>query len=124
MEVHLRSPAGISLSQTDRFDTPYNHDIPEQFHKDLPNHWHVTAETEETAKVVRIGAVMAVTGPGEEMEIELLEHPGWFGARATGDFGTVEGWAQIEEGARGPEGYDGDGILCGTAADGERMQGG
>ena len=50
MDVRLSSSAGLSLSQTDQFDVPYNANIPEEFQKEKPNHWHVTAETEERAK--------------------------------------------------------------------------
>ncbi|MDP6039882.1 MAG: heparinase II/III family protein, partial [Candidatus Latescibacteria bacterium] len=34
LDVRLSSPAGLKLSQTDQFDTPYNDRIPEQFHED------------------------------------------------------------------------------------------
>ncbi len=129
LDVRLRCPAGLTLRQTDRFDTPYNHGIPERFHEDLPNHWHVTAETGTTGAdvtVTRIGAAMGVWGPGERFEIEALEQEGWFGARATGAFGRAEGWAQLKPGAPGPAGYGeavsgGRATLCGTAADGDRF---
>jgi hypothetical protein len=127
MDVRLGCPAGLSLSQTDEFDVPYNANIPEEFQQEQPNHWHVTAETRADAKATRIAAAMAVTGPDEEMDVELLEHSGWFGARATGVFGRAEGWVQLEAGAGGPEGYgeevsDGRALVCGTTKDGERIQ--
>ena len=126
LDVRLACPEGLTLSQTDRFDTPYNHGIPEQFHKDLPNHWHVTAETGGDAKAVRIGAAMGVYGAGEAFELETLSHDGWFGAKATGAFGAVEGWVQLTAGAPGPDGYsdavaDGRAKVCGAAMDGERF---
>ena len=127
MDVRLACPTGLSVSQTDEFDVPFNANIPEEFQQERPNHWHVTAETQDDARATRIAAAMAVTGPGEEMEVELLEHPGWFGVQATGASGRVEGWAQLEAGAAGPAGYgdevsEGRAAVCGTARDGERMQ--
>jgi hypothetical protein len=126
LDVRLFSPAGLTLSQTDVFDTPYNDRIPEQFHEDLANHWHVTAETGQDATTVRIGCAMGVWGAEEDFELEVLDHEGWFGARAAGDFGSAEGWVQLVPGASGPSGYSdrvasGAAIVCGTAADGERL---
>jgi hypothetical protein len=71
---------------------------------------------------------MAVTGPDEKMDVELLAHTGWFGARAEGEFGTLEGWVQLENGSVGPAGYgadveSGEAKICGTARDGEKLQG-
>ena len=126
LDVYLRSPAGITLSQTDQFDTPYNAGIPEDYHRDMPNHWHVTAETQRKTDAARIGAVMAVSGDQERFDLELLDQEGWFGARAKGAFGTVEGWVQLQHGTSGPEGYGDDviggkAIICGMAADGKRF---
>ena len=124
LDVHLSSEVGLGLSQTDRFDTPFNHDIPEQFHKDMPNHWHVTAGTLESAQATRIGAIMAVSGPEDPLEISVLDHEGWFGARADGASGSAEGWVQLAAGAPGPEGYDeavsaGKAKVCGKGDDGD-----
>gem|GEM_PF-6446119 len=38
LEVTLQSPAGLRLSQTDQFDTPYNQADPEEYRKDVANH--------------------------------------------------------------------------------------
>jgi hypothetical protein len=126
MDVWLRSPLGLDLSQTDRFDTPYNAGIPEEFQEDRPNHWHMTAQTGEDAAGARIGAAMGIRGPEERLEVQVLEQRGWFGARASGTFGMVEGWVQLEPGAAGPKAYgdpvaSGHTMLCGTAADGEHL---
>ena len=69
---------------------------------------------------------MGVWGSGEALELEAMEQDGWFGARATGAFGTVEGWVQVQVGAPGPDGYGetvdkGEAVVCGTAADGDRF---
>jgi len=128
LEVRLSSPSGLTLSQTDRFDPSYNDRIPEQFHEDLPNHWHVTAKTERDATAVRIGAVIGVWNAQKAFHLELLDHAGWCGARATGNFGTTEGWVQLTPGATGPPGYAegapcGAAVMCGTSADGDRFVG-
>jgi hypothetical protein len=123
LEVRLAATEALGLSQTDRFDTPYNHGIPERFHEDLPNHWHLTATTKGRAREVRIGAAMGVSGPGERLEMTVLHHEGWFGARAEGAFGSAEGWVQLVEGSAGPGGYGeavakGRALLCGRDAGG------
>ena len=126
LDVHLQSPVGLILNQTDQFDTPYNDGIPEAFHKDMPSHWHVTAETVQKSEAVRIGAVMTVSGSQEHFDFELLKQNGWLGARAKGEFGTLEGWVQLSPGAAGPEKYgeivaEGRSILCGMSADGDQF---
>ena len=128
LDVRLSCPEGLRLSQTDRFDTPYNEGIPEEFQRERPNHWHVTAETMGDATAARIGAAMGVYGAGEAFDLEVMEQDGWFGARATGDFGTVEGWVQLAPGAAGPDGYGdvvsaGKAVVCGAASDGDRFVG-
>jgi len=61
LEVYLDCTQGLTLSQTDKFDTPYNYGIPEAYHRQRANHWHVKAETVKKSKVARIAAVMAVS---------------------------------------------------------------
>ncbi len=124
LDVHLASAQGLALSQTDRFDTPYNHGIPEAYHKDRPNHWHVTGETVEKSDTTRIAAVMAVHGSGERFQVRLHEQDGWFGAAASGDFGQVQGWIRTEDGDGIPAGFEGKVpgkaiCLCGRSRDGE-----
>ncbi len=118
LNVHLSSPSGLTLSQTDQFDIPYNTNIPEQFHKDKPNHYHITAETNDKASATRIGTALSVYNQNETFETTILEHEGWFGARATGDFGTTEGWVQLLDNAPGPDGLSsmvesGQARICG-----------
>jgi hypothetical protein len=122
--VHLACPQGLKLSQTDRFDTPYNHGIPEAYHKDKANHWHVTAETVEKSAAIRIGAVMAAHGKGERLEVRVRRQDGWFGAAASGDFGEVEGWIRLDEVESLPAGFAGKVPgqtvnLCGRSREGE-----
>ena len=71
---------------------------------------------------------MAVWGPGERLELEVLRRSGWFGGRARGIFGVVEGWVQIQPDIAGPEGYgrtvaEGRAILCGISTDNARFVG-
>jgi len=124
LDVHLACPQGLTLTQTDQFDTPYNHGIPEAYHRRRPNHWHVTAETVQESDVVRIAAVMAVSGAQERFEVKRQEANGWFGAKATGDFGQVEGWIRTADVDTVPEGFTGPARqgrvnICGRTHDGE-----
>jgi len=126
LEVILKSPAGFRLSQTDQFDPLYNQGVPEEYRRDAANHWHVTAETETASVAARIAAVMLVSGPGETVKIEPLEHPGWFGAKATGAFGEEIGWVQLQPGSAGPSGFSqaveaGKAKLCGITTDRQRF---
>ena len=95
LDVNLSCPHGLNLTQTDQFDTPYNHGIPKAYHKNKANHWHVTAETVKASNATRIAAVMSVRNDEERLDVQLHHIDGWFGARATGDFGQVEGWIRI-----------------------------
>ena len=124
MDVHIRSTAGLSLTQTDQFQPPINEGSPPGFELDLPDHWHLTAETVNRADSVRVAALITVTGPDEEVDVDIREENGWFGATATFAEGTVEGWAQLTEEARGPDAFgtdvrSGAQILCGRAHDGD-----
>ena len=104
MEVHLACPQELTLSQTNEFDTPYNEGIPEGYRKEVEDHWHVGAQTVKKSDAVRIGAVMAVYGAKERMDVTLQERDGWFGAAARGSFGAVEGWMRIDDVPTTPEG--------------------
>jgi len=95
LNVNLACHHGLNLSQTDQFDTPYNHGIPKAYHKDKANHWHVKAETVKASKATRIAAVMSVRGAKERLDVQLHRLDGWLGTTATGDFGQVEGWIRI-----------------------------
>jgi len=125
LDVRLRSPMGLTFSRTDRFRTPYNAGAPTAFHEKKLNQWHLTAETEQQADAARIGAVMAARGPGERLDLEILEKDGWLGARATSASGTAEGWVQLQPGRAGPAGYGhavaaGNATICGMAETGEK----
>jgi hypothetical protein len=128
LDVCLRSAVDLVLAQTDQFDTPYNAGIPDAFRREMPKHWHMTAATAQRTDRLRIGAVMAVWGPHEPFELELLENPGWFGACATGLFGKVEGWVQLQPQTTGPDSFGeevskGKAIICGVSAQGKRFAG-
>lgn len=122
LEIYLRSSAGLTFSQTDQFDTPFNEGVPEHLQREIQNHWHLTVETEEKCQRLRIGAIMGVRGPDERLKISLLDKSdGWLGAQAQGDFGQSEGWIQLVEQKAGPDGYGGDvangqAMFCGKSS--------
>ena len=93
----VSSSDGLKFSQTDKFDTPFNEGIPEEFHSEKPNHWHVTAETKKKSKICRIAAVLAVDHKTNPIKTELNEKGGWLNVNASGDFGMVEGWIQLKK---------------------------
>ncbi|MHC4353461.1 MAG: DUF4962 domain-containing protein [Planctomycetota bacterium] len=97
LDVSLACSGGLKLTQTDQFDTPYNHGIPKPYHRDKANHWHVTAQTVIKSKKTRIAAVMAVYDTDDQFRVQLRRMNDWFGAIVTGDFGQVEGWIRTDE---------------------------
>ncbi len=105
LEVYLDCPQGLVLSQTDKFDTPYNYGIPKAYHRNKADHWHVQAETVEKSKIQRIAAVMVVFGENEKLQVQLQKQDGWFGAITAGDFGQVEGWIRIDNVDNVPAGF-------------------
>ena len=122
LDVHLRSPAGLSFSQTDAFDPPVNEGVPDHMRLDLPNQWHLTAETQRPAGGQRIAAVMVVSGPDDQPTVRLLEQGGWFGARVAFGGETTEAWAQLMPGAPGPHGFGAEAlagarIVCGRTTE-------
>ncbi len=124
LNAYLACPHGLTLSQTDQFDTPYNHGIPKAYYKEKANHWHVTAATKRKSKTTRIAAIMSVHNTNDHFDVELQKMNGWFGVKATGDSGQIEGWIRIEDVQTGPAGFDtqttnGKANLCGRSRDGE-----
>jgi hypothetical protein len=105
LSIWLESSQDLVLSQTDQFDTPFNTGIPEEFHRAVENHWHLTVETREKVERSRIAALMAVDTLKERIRIDLLSSEGWSGVKATGSFGRLEGWIQYEPGSRVPDDY-------------------
>jgi hypothetical protein len=113
----------LTLSQTDQFDTPYNEGIPEAYHRQKDNHWHVTAETNSDTKVSRIAAVMAVTNPRDSFDIELRRTQGWLGVLARGGVGQAAGWICIDQGEKSPSDIRNDNIkLWGRDRDAETVE--
>ena len=124
LDIHLSCPQGLTITQTDKFDTPYNAGIPTQFHKNMPNHWHIMAETNVKSSTTRIGAAMIVSDSREPVKVQILSQEGWFGARVMGDFGEVEGWVQTLTNTSGPVGFgdkvsNGNAMICGRTSDGK-----
>jgi hypothetical protein len=124
LDVYLNCNRDLALSQTDKFDTPYNYGIPKAYHREKTNHWHVKAETVKKSKVARIAAVMAVSGASERFQVQLQKQDGWFGATAEGDFGQVEGWIRIDNVDNIPAGFESQAAnkhinICGRCRDRE-----
>lgn len=124
LEVYLGCTRDLVISQTDKFDTPYNYGTPKAYHRQKANHWHVKAETVEKSRVARIAAVMAVFGASERFQVQLQKQDGWFGATAAGDFGQVEGWIRIDDVDNVPAGFASQTVnkrihICGRSHDGE-----
>ncbi len=124
LDIHLSCSQDLKLDQTDRFDTPFNHGIPEKYHRNMPLHRHVTAETVHKSTSVRIAALMGVYTTGEKFEQELLVTDGWFGTEVQCDDGTVKGWIRTGNVATGPEGFGrdvhkGKADICGVGIDGK-----
>jgi hypothetical protein len=106
LSTWFASSQDLVIRQTDKFDIPYNTGIPEEFHKEVENHWHVTVETMEKASRASIATIMSVDTVRDKIDIDLLSSKGWFGARAAGSFGQVEGWIQFEPDSAAPEAYN------------------
>lgn len=103
LEVTLAAVNGLRLSQTDQFDTPYNHGIPEAYHREKPGHWHVTAETRQRSARTTIAAVLAVHDEAAPLTVEVETVNGWLGAKcasdANSDSRAVEGWIRFDPAA-------------------------
>jgi len=114
LSVRLACLLGLAFSQTDQFDTPYNAGNPPEYHEQRANQWHFRAETRQPAAQTRIGALMVVRGPGEQISTRPLQHPGWQGLRLESARGTGEAWLQLNPGAPGPAGF-GDAVSAGRS---------
>ncbi len=90
---------GLTFSQTDQFDTPFNEGNPPEYHQDRPNQWHFTARTAEKAATTRIAAAMVVRGPGEDFTTEWLAEPDRSGVRLRSEEGTGEVWVWLDPAA-------------------------
>jgi hypothetical protein len=103
LTVKLACEGGLRMSQTDVFDTPYNEGNPPEYHEQVENHWHVKATTVKQASAIRIAALMVVEGPGEKLQVEWKEMPGWVGVALRDGGGAGEVWAQAVAGTKGPQ---------------------
>jgi hypothetical protein len=127
LEVYIQSLTGLLFKQTNQFDTPYNEGVPIHLQKDIPDQWHLTVETKEKCKSIRIGAIMGVQGPDEPFELEMIQDSdGWLGAQARGAFGRVEGWIQLRPNTSGPKHYgkdvaEGQAIFFGKTSNGKQF---
>jgi hypothetical protein len=89
LDVNLIRRHGLNLSQTDHFEMPYKHCIPNAYHNNKTNHWYVTTDNSKASNDARIAAVMSVRAAKERFDVQLNHLNGWLGATATGDYGWV-----------------------------------
>lgn len=87
--VTLLEPAGLSFSQHHQFDPPalrWRTDRPFE----MPDQWHLTAETTDAASSARFLAVIDVgEAGGAPSNVEPLSGARWHGARVTREGSTV-----------------------------------
>ena len=126
MEVNIRSTSDFIFEQTDQFDPPVNEGVPPEYQVDVPNHWHLTAQTVQRADIVRIAAFITVSGPGERADVEMFEEEGRIGTRVTFNEGVVEGWVRLVGGTTGPVVFgdaaaSGNKVITGRAHDGDTV---
>ncbi|MDJ1182693.1 DUF4962 domain-containing protein [Roseofilum casamattae] len=106
LEVKLYATQSLTLSQTDLFKPTYNTDLPEAWHRSMPNHWHLSAATETPSRSLRIVAVMAVRCDREKLDIDVREEKGWIRAIAQNSLTNVKGAAQLIENTPIPDTID------------------
>ncbi|GIX07027.1 MAG: hypothetical protein KatS3mg115_1430 [Candidatus Poribacteria bacterium] len=86
----LETPGGFHLSQTDRFDVPYNEGNPPAYHREVADHYHFAATTRERTPRRRIAAFGWIQTPEEEASGERLRAPeGWVAVAVRMDGGTA-----------------------------------
>lgn len=93
MDVHLLTPGGVTLSQTDEWPLAPKTGYPTATRREPPKLWHLTATTRERTRSHRIAAIFLVRGPGESPECRVT--------RGDGDIVRVE-----TEGTGGPARVD------------------
>jgi len=117
LTVWNKTMNGFKISQTDKFDTPYNEGIPEEFHTEKPNHWHITVETKDKGRHCRIASILCVDTISEPIKVEIGNEDGWVGVKAAGNFGDVEGWIQYVPNKQAPGLFSNattNSLLCGN----------
>jgi len=95
LQIKLYASQKLHLTQTDLFVPSYNTGIPKAFHREVPNHWHLSASTQQKCQSIRIVAIMSVRGSEEKLDVEVWEEQGWICAVAHSSLGTVTGGAQL-----------------------------
>ncbi|MEM6405137.1 MAG: heparinase II/III family protein [Pseudomonadota bacterium] len=98
LSTSLFCPAGLTLSQKNQFDPPYNTGLEKSKHRTLPNQWHLTAKTQQSCTKIRIAAVMVVTDKMETIDIEVKNTKGWLNIMSENHFGNIDAGVQLIEG--------------------------
>lgn len=105
LNTWLYSRDKMNLSTTDQFDTPFNTGIPESFHREKPNQWHLTAETQKKSKENSIISIIVVDDLRDQISVNIEKNQGWVRVEAGGSFGKVIGWARLNASALLPKGF-------------------
>jgi len=96
LTVRLACQGGFELSQTDRFDTPFNEGNPPEYQEDMPNQWHFTASTRRRAAATVIAAVMLVRDEQEPVTFQWKRETGRAGILIRTPEGKGQAWAGME----------------------------
>ena len=70
LTARLHCRQDLNITQTDKFNPPFNEGNPEEYQREMPNHWHVTASTKTKSESVRILAVMLVRDNIQDIEVK------------------------------------------------------
>jgi len=105
LTVRLACPLGLTFTQTDQFDTPYNAGNPPEYHEERANQWHFRAASRKSATQTRIGALMVVRDRSEAFRTDWRERQGWLGVTLEAAGVSGEAWLQLTPGAPGPAGF-------------------
>jgi hypothetical protein len=105
LRVKLASPLGLRFTQTDQFETPFNHGTPAEYRQERENQWHFTAATVERGASARIAAVMLVEGPGEKISCDWRNEAGRTGIAIETVDGKGEVWARVSGAGAKVEGF-------------------
>ena len=95
LSMSLFCPTGLTLSQTNQFDPPYNTGLEKSKHRALPNQWHLNAKTQQPCTKIRIAAVMVVTDKMETIDIEVKNIKGWLNIMSENHVGNIDVGVQL-----------------------------
>jgi hypothetical protein len=106
LRIRLASEGGLSFSQTDQFDPPFNEGNPKEYQREVPNHWHFTASTKTPEAKTYIAAVMLVGTVKDDLSVVWKKHPGWMGISTRTAEGEGKAWIRFSPSSSAPEGVN------------------